>query len=222
MLHESLEPSPILRQNVKCFWSIKRSFDAGSPPVEIMPDSFRELVFSFGKPCVIVSSGHDLTLPKVFAVNLLNKPLLVRAYGELHIVSVRLYPWSTLGLLKGSEPVVDLKDRFSEIYEKMSKKDSQRTSSEMLGILNEYLSEATNLFETDQRLLKACQAILLKNGVISSSAVSEAGFSSERNIERLFKQLIGETPKALSRKVRFEFVRDFLWNFPDANLTNLA
>lgn len=221
MLHETLEPGAALSEYIKSFWSIKRTFRTGDPPVEIMPDSYREVVFSFGKPCTLVVNDNEIELPKVFGLNLLNSPLLVRSYGELYILSVRLYPWATMGLFNTNEPTVALADVFADLHKELSSILSS-TSQAMLKTLRAHFSEEIQLFETDRRLLKACQAILLNKGVINSSAVSDAGYSSERNIERIFKQLIGETPKALSRKVRFEFIRDFLWNFPDANLTNLA
>ncbi len=222
MPYQDILPPVSLSAYIKCFWSVKRSFAVSDRPVEILPDSYKELIFSFGSACILVEDHSERQLPVGFAVNLLDAPLYIRADGEIYIIGVRLYPFMCLGFLNAPQPIIDLPLQLLKLHAEISKITDQQPTEAVLKRFEEHFLSSRELFDTDVRLLNSCQAIILKKGVITAAEVADASFTTNRTLERMFRKIIGETPKGLARKVRFEFIRNFLWNYPDANLTNLA
>jgi AraC-like DNA-binding protein len=54
------------------------------------------------------------------------------------------------------------------------------------------------------------------------SQVAAAAHATVRTLERNFKQSSGHTIKDVSALMRFEQVRNHLWQYPDTNLASLA
>lgn len=171
---------------------------------------------------MLVKGNSEEVLPNCFAVNLLEKPLYIKARGDIFIVGVRLYPFICLGFLNTTEPIMGLPPSLTELYSAIVQVITKNPAESVLELFEDYFSSSLKLFDTDSRLLNSCREIIEKKGVISASAISGASFTTNRTMERIFRKMIGQTPKGLARKVRFEFIRNFLWNHPDTDLTDLA
>jgi len=71
-------------------------------------------------------------------------------------------------------------------------------------------------------LYKAGVAMRKANGTLPVSEVAAAAHATVRTLERNFKQSSGHTVKDVSALMRFEQVRNRLWNFPDTSIAGLA
>jgi transcriptional regulator GlxA family with amidase domain len=60
------------------------------------------------------------------------------------------------------------------------------------------------------------------NGTLPVSQVAAAAHATVRTLERKFKESSGHTVKDVSGLIRFEQVRNHLWQHPDTNLAGLA
>jgi AraC-like DNA-binding protein len=71
-------------------------------------------------------------------------------------------------------------------------------------------------------LIKAGVAMGEAKGTIPVSQVAAAAHATVRTLERNFKQSSGYTVKDVSGLMRFEQVRNRLWQYPCSNLAGLA
>jgi AraC-like DNA-binding protein len=74
----------------------------------------------------------------------------------------------------------------------------------------------------DSMLSKAGAAMRKANGTLPVSQVAAAAHATVRTLERNFSQSSGHTVKDVSRLIRFEQVRNRLWQDPDTNIAGLA
>jgi len=77
----------------------KHVFQPPRDVLELLPDSYIELVFSFGSSAQVEWEESTRPLPRCYLVGLLNKPCRVRARGMLKSVAARFYAWGFYPLL---------------------------------------------------------------------------------------------------------------------------
>lgn len=97
------------------------------------------------------------------------------------------------------------------------------------GKIKEALDQVIRYFEDlrshvaiDSMLFKAGAAMRKANGALPVSQVASAAYATVRTLERNFKQASGHTVKDVNSLMRFEQVRNQLWNHPGSNLAGLA
>jgi hypothetical protein len=99
MKHARYPPHPILSDYVDCLWTCERDFQAPGGVLEILPDSYIELVFGFGSPCWIEFGPSVQHVSRCFVVGLLDEPIRLRAEGVLKTVAARFFAWGFSPLL---------------------------------------------------------------------------------------------------------------------------
>jgi transcriptional regulator GlxA family with amidase domain len=68
----------------------------------------------------------------------------------------------------------------------------------------------------------AAQSILAAGGDLDIEALARASGVSSRTLRRSFGSLLGLSPKQLAQVTRFQYVRDALWENPNASLADLS
>ncbi|HVU94863.1 MAG TPA: DUF6597 domain-containing transcriptional factor [Puia sp.] len=91
-MHMESAPHPAMSDSIKCFWAITRRLPDENPVFEVLPDSYVELVFTFGTDFYLRQGEALIALPNPFLVGLLEKPIYLQASGMFTVVGVRLHP----------------------------------------------------------------------------------------------------------------------------------
>jgi AraC-like DNA-binding protein len=91
-----------------------------------------------------------------------------------------------------------------------------------LALLTKYFLDARSTVAINSMLYKAGVAMRKANGTMPVSQVAAAAHASVRTLERKFKESSGHTVKDVSGLIRFEQVRNHLWQHPETNLAGLA
>ena len=89
MTYHEYQPDPLLAPYIKCLWVIERDFHAINGAVDVLPDSFVELIFNFGSTCHIDDGQAVRRLPDCYVARVLDKPMRLHATGALKTVGVR-------------------------------------------------------------------------------------------------------------------------------------
>lgn len=92
-------PHPVLSDFVKSFWASVREFQPSDDVLEILPDSYVELVFSFGAPCQIEDGSSIHKLPRCYLIGFTDRPVRLRAHGTVKSIAARFYLWGVVALL---------------------------------------------------------------------------------------------------------------------------
>lgn len=224
-MHQEFEPPEALRDTIKCFWHDIRAFGDQPSGLEVLPDGYAEIIFHFGSGCSIASNGALQPLPSPFLMGLLNRTVTVYAKGCLEIIGIRCFPWTVfdlLGLPSGKEGVHIFQHPIAGLQVMLDQSIRAGRIDEAMATVQQYLQITRSGIAFDSMLFKAGVAMTKANGAIPVSQVAAAAHVTVRTLERNFSQASGHTVKDVSRLMRFEQVRNRLWQYPDANIAGLA
>jgi AraC-like DNA-binding protein len=226
--HRQYQPHPLLRDYVKSLWTAERDFRPPNDSFELFPDSTMELVFSFGSPCQIDDGQSVRDLPPCYLIGLLDKPIRLHADGVVRSVAARFFAWGFFPLFNLDMPnlpsaVHQMDGAVQQLAFQIEQAVSNDDDESAIAALHDFLLERALNAEFDQETIRtASQMLLERSGQVTVRQLADACNYSRRQLERKFNQMTGVSPKALTRKIRFERVRDHLWREPHADLSALA
>jgi AraC-like DNA-binding protein len=221
-------PHPILKDYVHVLWASTRDFQPPGDVLEILPDSYVELVFSFGAPCQIDDGASLRPLPQCYLIGFADRPLRLRARGIVTSIAARLYLWGLVPLLGLDMPSLSqavhlLDSSWSDLTDQIGQAMQRDDSEAAISHLHDFLIQRAHTIDPEQkRIQRAAQQLFKHKGQAKISELAGAINYSQRHLERKFKQSVGTSPKALARRIRFEKVRNHLTRDPGAELSGLA
>jgi len=225
MQHLEFDPPEELWDTIKCFWYNRRDFGTVESGFEIMPDGYAEIIFHFGSPCSMSYEGGLQSLPSPFIMGLLNQPVMLYTKNRFEIIAIRCYPWAVfdmLGLPPGKDGVHIFEHPIARLQATLSKCIDAGKIDEAVAIVKQYFLDAQPTIAGDTTLSKAGVAMREANGTMPVHQVAAAAHATVRTLERKFRQSSGHTVKDVSGLMRFEQVRNNLWQNPGSNLAGLA
>jgi AraC-like DNA-binding protein len=225
MQHQEFEPPEELKDTIKCFWYNRREADELQPGFEVQPDGYAEIIFHFGSALNISKNGALQQLPSPFMMGLLNQPVHFYAENRLEVIGIRCFPWTVfdlLGLQPGKDGVRIFEHPIARLQPTLHKWLDSGKLDEVITELTGYFMDARSGVAAGSMLFKAGLAMRKANGAMPVSQVAAAAHATVRTLERNFKQSSGYTVKDVSALIRFEQVRNQLWNNPGSNLAGLA
>lgn len=220
-------PAP-LDSYVAVIWTAERDFTAPDSYFDILPDGYVELIFSYGSPSTISSGGITRAAPPCYLVGLLTAPLRLRAAGTLRIVGVRCYAWGVAPLLgdaihRSASGMISLDTCWPDLTAAMLAALAEGDAQTAISTLTAFLQERAHQIPlVSKQELGLPQALFERKGHLRIADIAAQSSYSRRQFERRFRTAVGIAPKAYSRLLRFERVRNQLYNEPDANLAALA
>ncbi|MFD0763552.1 helix-turn-helix domain-containing protein [Mucilaginibacter lutimaris] len=225
MFHQEFAPPEELRNTIKCFWHNIREANEQQPAFEVVPDGYAEIIFYFGGDLSIVLNGEPQPLPSPFMMGLMDQPAHFFAKDRLEIIGVRCYPWTVFNVL-GLPPAKDgirlLEHPVAQHQGALKKLTEANNVADAIALVVKYFVDARIGIAPNNLLLKAGAAMSRANGTILVSQVAEAAHATVRTLERNFKSSSGYSVKDVSGLMRFEQVRNHLWQNPGVNLAGLA
>jgi len=224
-MHQEFESPEALQDCVKCFWYDKRDFGETQSAFEVVPDGYAEIIFHFGSSCSIVYNGVLQPLPSPFMMGLLDQPVCFYAKNCLEIIGIRCFPWTVFDLLKlpsGNDSLRRLEHPVARLQPVLSKLVPEGRINEAVNAVMQYFLDVRSQVAIDSMLSKAGAAMRKANGTMPVSKVAAEAHVTVRTLERKFRQSSGHTVKDVSALMRFEQVRNRLWQQPGTHLAGLA
>ncbi|MFA6247483.1 MAG: helix-turn-helix domain-containing protein [Mucilaginibacter sp.] len=225
MQHQEFEPPEELRNAIKCFWYDRRDLGELPSSFEVQPDGYAEIIFHFGSGCSILHNGGLQPLPSPFMMGLLNQPVHFFTKNRFEIIGIRCFPWAVfdlLGLPSGKDGVRVFEHPIAQLQPTLNELIYANRIHEAVAEVTRYFMDARSRTATNSMLFKAGVAMRGANGTMPVSKVAEAAHATVRTLERSFKQSSGYTVKDVSGLMRFEQVRNHLWQYPNTSLAGLA
>ena len=228
MNFKQIETTDTLKDYINCFWYTERVFVEDNPFFEILPDGFAELIFFFGASCSVKKKdGLFLTLSSPFIVGLLDQPVRLKIQGHIQILALRFYPWTIFSLLNITPQINDALQFVNSDFKTLSDFLETRLSIEQpIDVLNRLQNFFTDYFSArkapDTQLLKVGRRIRENQGIEPIHKLAAETAMTLKTLERNLKKTSGNSAKALTQKVRFEKVRNYIWANPSCILKSLA
>jgi AraC-like DNA-binding protein len=158
-------------------------------------------------------------------MGLLDQPVLFYTTGRLEIIGIRCFPWTVfdlLGLPSGNEGVHIFAHPIAGLQSSLHQSMRAGRIDAAMETVKQYFQSTRSGVAVDSMLFKAGLAMRKANGALPVSQVAAAAHATIRTLERNFSQSSGHTVKDVSRLMRFEQVRNRLWQYPDINIAGLA
>jgi len=207
MRYAEYAPTPSLAALVERFWLLEGS-STGSADT-IIPDGRVELVFHYGGPFWRHdASGGAVKQPASLLVGQMIEPVVLAPDGKAGVAAIRLQPAASRTLLgfsvqEVSGRFVDLELIFPSVKRLRERLADARNDGERIRALEGWLT-AMACPAPRRRVEAVVGTILQSDGRASiDSLVARAG-TSQRQLERQFREDVGLTPKTFSRIVRLQ------------------
>lgn len=197
---------PQLRPFIECFWI---SQFANQSPKRIAPDGGIDLIY----PLSSLTSGA----PVPVLVGTMTRWLMTMQPSCSDIVGIRfrpggIYPFLKMPLHAFTDVVVPLDDIVPSLGTAFLERVQEMIGeTERLSRIEQILSEKLRQYDRQWLpMLPVAAHIASRHGQISVTQLSEQANLSRRQLERLFQQYVGVSPKLLARILRFRYVKNAL------------
>lgn len=204
--------SPQLAGIIRCFWGSKRPYletESYFSETIVIPDTCVDIIYQIDYTENTITGTFCGINDASFVAFEKTKP------GHLiSVFAIRFYAWSVFGVsedsLKGTiNGCYDVQSRFywfdkvlrQQLFEKTSLEERRSLTEELF--LKKLASPREN-----PTIHHAVSLILMEKGVLTADKLAKECFLSSRQMERLFHEYIGITPKKLCGLVRYQC----LWN----------
>lgn len=231
MIYKETRPGKQLQKYVKYIW-IQESdiYQPNSDRQRIMPDGCIEIVIHYRKPFNTYFPNNTCEIqPKSFIVTQVKDYIELEPRGKIGMIGVRFYPWGIHHFLKYTfkeigDKVIDLNLLWGSEARILEEKIWYSESHiEKVKIVEDFLLDKLQE-DTDKIKITdyAIQIIYSSRGKASMDMLMKELRASARYTERLFKSMIGTTPKFMIRLNRFLNVCSCMERKNPPSLTRLA
>lgn len=208
-----IPPCTILKPYIRCFWGSPEPIttfneDTNSPQSSIViPDACMDIIFQVDYLNNNISCNFYGINDKAFYIRESAKTTLKSTFGiRFNFWAVALF--SDMGMKRALNCCADSEEYFHDFKKKLEAILIEKPSiKERIMIVEKYLIE--RLYKNHSRndnVMNAIYYILKEKGVIQISDLSRKTAVSQRQLERIFMEHIGVTPKKTVDLVRFQNV----------------
>ncbi|MDN4164198.1 helix-turn-helix domain-containing protein [Cytophagales bacterium LB-30] len=214
-------PSPWLADYVDSYWVLEDTVMGQQEFIDkILPTVKYGMVFHYGQPTY---GKHDhqkefVLHPNGLFASKINRPLLVKSSLGRKIFGVKLKPHTTYAVL--GIPAIQVTNHTlaidtlfgasgNELTERMQ---NARDTQDRIRIIESFLAFrlGKGKYKTSDTVRFAVDRIRQHLGDISMKSLADDACVSERQMQRLFLQHVGVSPKFFARTVRINYVFDLL------------
>ena len=214
MIFKRITPPEELNKIIECYW-IAESDDPMPVRQKIIPDGFPEIIFHYADPYLIRLKKTWELQTKSLLAGQISRYFYLQNTGISGVIGVKFKPTAIANLFPVSmnlftDKVVDLSVIPAMNMALLERQLRMNTDhDEMVSILNHHFL-LIGLQSYHRHAEKAVEMIFKSNGMLSIHDLCAELFISERQLERLFKQYIGLSPKFYCRIIRFNYIFQFM------------
>lgn len=211
--HIEYKPSKGLTDYVESYWHVSCEGVANSfsAPNYCIPKGTVELIITLKGAGSEVYTNHEWKqIDDVLVVGIQTTATIWRMQTNSAKFGIRLKPETFIRLF--DEPVADLYQKFTDLKTLVGNRycwliemiRDAASNEDRIAIVESFLYKKLAIAKTGHNLLaEAIRKIWNEEGNISTASLSKSVFIGERQLQRLFKNTVGISPKLYSRIIRF-------------------
>lgn len=205
------EPCDALKPYIRCFWGTKKPYvqmdETTSATGLVIPDTCMDVIFDINYSKNKINSGFCGISDTTFQTdNSINSQMLISTFA------IRFYAWTAY--LFSEESMKDVKNMYinAEYYFSNLKREMEyllfevTDIKERIAVAEKYLLAHIYLERENHIVMEAVSAILQNKGNIKIMQLEKEIHTSSRQMERLFKEHIGISPKRFSLLIRYQYL----------------
>lgn len=206
-----IKPCPELRPYIKCFWGSRKPYKRMKTDISsehlVIPDTCMDIIFDVNFTenkisnsfCALDDRAYSILYPN-------NKEELISTFA------IRFYAWGTAffadnSLRRTKNQVYDVDCFFSKLKKEIEAKLFDITDIyERIALVQSYLSSNIHSEKYNSIVNDAIAEVILSKGNVKIDSLAKSVFTSTRNLERLFDDYFGASPKKISSLVRYQYL----------------
>ena len=211
--HTEFEPCDALKPYIRCFWGTKEPMEQEvekDGTVEIVtPDTCADIIFTV-----------DFTKNKIYDqfCGIDDRTFTTcdgkKEKNKIFLFAIRFYPWGAA--MFAEESLKDTKNAFFDVgyhFAKLKKAIEPvlfevDDMAQLIPKVEKVLLKNYNEKHKNPLVLQAIHHMLMQKGKIQVRELGQELFISERQLERLFREYVGVSPKSLASMVQYQYI----WN----------
>lgn len=225
-----IQPSDKLKPFIRHYWFLEMEMNEGiGQPQRVVPNGYVELTFHFADRLRKIKNTENIQ-PYSIISGQKTDYFDVIPTGKTSMLSVQFYPHSAglffdIPIDELKDETIDLRDiAGSEVDELEDRLHHHLTIQKKILLIEEFLlNKLKNMNTYDwNRVVHNISLIDNLNGLISVNQLAESVFLSRKQHERVFKKMVGLTPKQFLKVIRFQYTLLMHQQYPNETLTELA
>lgn len=205
------EPCDELKPYIRCFWGTKKPITQIKSDIPsqslIIPDTCMDIIFRVNFTENRIDSMFCGIDDRSFSTYDKNDKEM-----ELSTFAIRFYAWSVI--LFAEESMKDVRNTFFEAgyhFSKLRKEIEPLlfdvvNMEDRIAAAEQYLWKSLHLKRNNHTVMEAMAEILQRKGKLKIDQLAKDIHTSNRQLERMFKENIGISPKKLSSLVRYQYL----------------
>ena len=206
-------PCKSLKPYIRCFWGTKGPITKAKNDIFseelIIPDTCMDIIFDVNYSKNTINSSFIGINNEAFKTAVTNVEEVTTS-----TFAIRFYAWTAI--LFSDESMTGVKNKAFDTQQHYSKLKSviepllfdKSTLSERIAVTEKILLSRLNTNRINSTLETAIFHILSGKGIMKASSLANEIYVSSRQLERIFNEYIGISPKQLTSLVRYQN----LWN----------
>ena len=214
------------------------SYKVEGAPTEISPVQFClpggmiELIFHTSPSThEVFTRGKWTKAPAAMIVGLHQEPIFFTTNGGTSMLGLNIKPEAMVSLF--DKPVGQLAQNFASLHDFLGSNEMGKLTEQIISASDEAAGVKLTIDYFRQRLAasahheqhylpKAMEYIRSSTGTQSVDAVAEKVFVGKRQLQRVFQEQFGISPKTYGRIVRFKSAYDFVQRYPKASWVDVT
>lgn len=207
--YKEIEPCHSLRPYIRCFWG--GEYDCSSDPGAdesaeiVIPDTCVDIIYRIDDMGNIIISDFCGISDRAFLSYKSQK-----AGYKIYVFAIRFYAWTAYvfsedsfgGTVNGR---YDVRERYNWLDRELrSRLAEPGNMADLIQLTESLLLKKLETARINKLVDGVMNDILLYQGALEINQLSKENFISSRQMERLFCEYIGMTPKKLSNLVRYQ------------------
>lgn len=216
--HVEYEPCEELKPYIRCYWGSEKLYTMKKTEVPdkdlIVPDTCMDVMFYINYTDNKIESRFSGINDSPFSMEEIRDRDM-----EMSIFAIRFYPWSVVMFSEDSMRQVknilcSAEDYFSSLKKHMEPQLLEVLSmKERITVVEKFLINHIHLERQNSIFMEAVEKILFKRGNIKVLDLEKEIHTSGRQLERIFNENMGLSPKQFSSMVRYQNLwRDIVCN----------
>ncbi|MEP1035200.1 helix-turn-helix transcriptional regulator [Ekhidna sp.] len=211
MHYESFAPTDSLKKLVKEYWIFENE-DPTIQAQKIIPDGFSEIIIHYGESYRINLSGRWEPQASMLFSSQISKFFFLENTGRSGIIGIKLHPTAFYELFQ--KDVADYTDRVvaldetlhGKVYDLRTLKQHDISINQRVQLAENWLEGQLQNLQPQSKVKHCVESIFASHGMIDIDQMAEDVQLSTRQLERLFKKVIGLSPKFYCRIIRFNYI----------------
>ena len=231
MNYQTFQPHPDLESLISCYWTLEVPSTGGTQRQTIVPDGTIEMAFILGDDIKrYTSESHFIIQPRAMVLGQNTTSFNIEPTGYVDTFAVRFYPYGFANFV--NVPIKTLANKETPIevlFEKTVAQDLEQEiiqasdTKQRIEIIELFLlKKLTEQTMADRIVRTTIDTLLTTKGGTSISEIFKDDPSKRRQLERMFVNKVGVSPKQLGKLIRLQSALKMLLNEEGGTLTNIA